>query len=201
MISKKQLAVALSRLVLFEKPKIKLEQYCTPSEIAATILWDAYMKGDVEDKTIADLGCGTGILGIGALLLGASKVYFVEKDEDAIVVLKKNLESLDLEDYEIIESDVSDFTQNVDIVLQNPPFGTRQKHVDKAFLEKAFSIATMIYSFHKTSTDKFVRAICKDYQFTVAERHNFAFPLRQMYKHHKKKIERIEVSSYKMVKQ
>jgi len=71
--SKSGLAVILSSLLSFKSPKIKLEQYETPSEIAADVLWNAHMNGDLVDKTVADLGSGTGVLGLGAVLLGAKK--------------------------------------------------------------------------------------------------------------------------------
>ena len=35
------------------------------------------MNNDIKDKTIADLGCGTGILGLGAAVLEAKKVYLI----------------------------------------------------------------------------------------------------------------------------
>ena len=43
---------------------------------------------DKEDKreplVIADIGCGSGILSIGAMLLGAEKVYAVDNDPLAV---------------------------------------------------------------------------------------------------------------------
>ena len=72
-MNQKQLAMQLSKLVSVESKKVQLEQYPTDSEIAAEILWAAFMQGDIEDKSIADFGCGNGILGIGALLLGAKR--------------------------------------------------------------------------------------------------------------------------------
>src|SRR3989338_7762049 len=129
-VSKKSLAVALSQLRGFSKPKTVLEQYETPSEIAAGVLWHAYMQGHIEDKIVADFGAGTGILGIGALLLYAKKVFFVEKDYDTIALLQKNLDKLEIpkSDYEIMNNDVSMFEEKVNIVLQNPPFGTKTDH-------------------------------------------------------------------------
>ena len=82
--SKSGLAVVLSRLSVFQRPKVRVEQYPTDSEIAAEVLWSAFMKGDIDKMCIADLGCGTGILGIGALLLGAKKVYFLDIDQNAL---------------------------------------------------------------------------------------------------------------------
>ena len=86
--SKSQLAVALSRLKGFAEPDVRHEQYATDSEVAGHMLWNAYMLGDIEGKVIADLGCGTGILGIGATLLGAGKVYFVDMDKKALETAK-----------------------------------------------------------------------------------------------------------------
>ena len=87
MITKSKLAITLSKLKVFDSAKVKLEQYPTDSEVAADVLWNAFMQGDIGNKIIADLGAGTGVLGIGALILGAKKVYFVEKDKDVIKLL------------------------------------------------------------------------------------------------------------------
>ena len=199
MFTKKQLAIQLSKLKVFENPKIQLEQYSTDSEIAATVLWDAMMKGDIANKTIADFGAGTGILGIGALLLGAKHVYFVEKDADAIAILKKNLANMN--NYTILNISIGEFQESVDTVLQNPPFGTKQIHADKEFLEKAFTSAKTVYSFHKTTTALFVKAIACDFDFKIAETYAFLFPLRNTYAHHTKKTEKIEVVCYRLVKE
>ncbi len=200
MLTKKQLAIQLSKFAVFEKPKLKLEQYPTDSEIASIVLWDALMKGDIVGKKVADLGAGTGILGIGALLLGAVHVYFVEKDSDAVAILRANLLPLRLQNYTILQMDVTEFQDHVDTVFQNPPFGTKQAHADKPFMEKAFSVGKIVYSFHKTTTDAFVRAIAGDYFFAIAEVYHFAFPLRQTQSYHRKKLERIEVTCYRLVK-
>jgi len=199
--SKSQLAIALSRLAAFKTPKIGLEQYTTESEIAAEVLWNANMSGDIQDKTIADMGCGTGILGIGALMLGAKKVYFIDIDKDALEILRTNLASTGIKKgFEIIESDISGFPTEVDMVIQNPPFGTKEKHVDKTFLHKAFSLSDMIYSFHKTATAEFVTKLAKENCFELKGRWDFSYPLKQTMKQHSKRIQRIEVSAFKFVK-
>ena len=59
-MNKKQLAIKLSKLEQLKEHNQKLEQYTTPSETAASILWHAYMNNDIKGKTIADLGCGSG---------------------------------------------------------------------------------------------------------------------------------------------
>ncbi|HEV8361491.1 MAG TPA: 50S ribosomal protein L11 methyltransferase, partial [Candidatus Thermoplasmatota archaeon] len=52
-------------------PKAELEQYQTPAPIAADLVYRALAAGDVAGKRVLDLGCGTGILAIGAALVGA----------------------------------------------------------------------------------------------------------------------------------
>ena len=69
---KKQLEMAIQSIPPHPNPKVELEQYSTPAIIAADLLWNAYSLGDIENSEIIDLGCGTGILSIGSLLLGAS---------------------------------------------------------------------------------------------------------------------------------
>lgn len=194
----------LSKLRVFSSANVKLEQYPTDSEIAADALWNAYMRGDIKDKTIADLGCGTGILGIGALLLGAKKAYFVDKDNSALKLLEENLEKAknDIKgEHEVIESDVSSFTEKTDVVIQNPPFGTRQEHIDKIFLETAFSAANIVYSFHKLSTKRFIEAISSDNNFKITALYEYDFPLKATQKFHKKRIHRIQVGCWRMEKQ
>lgn len=205
MLSKSKLAIMLSKLEVFVENKENLEQYPTPGEIAADLLWQAAFLGDIDDKIIADLGCGTGILGIGALLLGAKKVFFVDKDKKALGICRRNIENIkqkfDIGESVIVEKNVEDFKkQGVDIVIQNPPFGTRIKHHDKIFLEKAFSLAKVIYSFHKTETEKFVSAISEDFSFILDKKWNYAFELKQTRSYHRRPIHRINVSCFRLIK-
>ena len=111
--TKSQLAIALSKLDGFKDPKLRQEQYITDSEIAASVLWSAHLFKDIEGKVIADLGCGTGVLGIGALLLGAKMVLFIDSDKEALAIAKKNVLKLKSESllytatFEMIEQDIS----------------------------------------------------------------------------------------------
>ena len=197
--SKASLAKELSHVIGFSNPKFLAEQYQTPSEIAATVLWHAKMDRKLKGKTVADLGCGTGILGIGALLLGAKNVYFVEKDPEAVKVLKENMEIFQVRGA-VFEMDVSLFREHADLVLQNPPFGTKEKHADRIFLEKAFEISENVYSFHKSGTRAFVKALAADRGFTINEELAFDFPLPSTMKFHDKKVKHVEVSCFVLEK-
>jgi putative methylase len=199
--SKARLAVELSKLSVFKEPDLSTEQYPVDSEIGADVLWNAYYQEDIEDKTIADLGCGTGLLGIGALILGAKKVFFIDSDENVIEIAKQNLASfVEMGETEFIHSDVSDFAQKVDVVIQNPPFGTKQKHADRDFLIKAFSIADVIYSFHKATSKDFMQKISADHGFKISHYWEYDFPLKATHLFHKKKIHRIKVGCWRLEK-
>ena len=110
-MNKKQLAIALSKLEDFDDKNVKLEQYKTDSELAALLLWKAFMNNDIKEKIIADLGCGNGILGLGALFLEAKKVYFVDVDEKVIELVKENTK--DFKNKEIFNLDVKEFDKKV----------------------------------------------------------------------------------------
>ncbi len=205
--SKSSLAILLSKLRVFETPKLKSEQYTTDSEIAADVLWQAYYLKDIENRIIADLGSGTGILGLGALLLGAKKVFFIENDKNSIRTAKENLRFLEeetgtklTEKAIFLNQNINNFNEKVDTVIQNPPFGTKQKHADKIFLEKAFSLANIIYSFHKLETEGFINSISKDNCFEVTHLWKFDFPIKATYSFHRKRIQRIKVGCWRMEK-
>jgi rRNA N6-adenosine-methyltransferase METTL5 len=64
---------------------------------------------DIRDKTVADFGCGCGMLSIASTLMGAEKVYSIDIDSDALVICKRNLEDLG-----IIDVDESEHDENED---------------------------------------------------------------------------------------
>lgn len=203
--SKSGLAIALSRLKGFERPKVSVEQYTMDSEIGAFVLWQATLKGDIAQKVSADLGCGTGILGIGCLLLGASKAYFVDNDEHALKIAKENLKIVKSEfliegKASFLCNDILGFDKKVDTVVQNPPFGVKVRHADKAFLEKAMKTGKVIYSFHKSNTKGFIFKFADEKNFKVTNVWDFKFPLKASYEFHSLRIKRIGVSCFRIEK-
>lgn len=201
--SKSRLAIELSKLKTFKEPDIASEQYPMDSEIGAEVLWNAYFRGDIENKAIADLGCGTGILGIGALMLGARLVYFVDSDKEATAMAKENLDSIEdinKEKAVFINKDISDFSEKVSTVIQNPPFGTKTRHADREFLIKAFSITDIIYSFHKATSKKFMEKISEDNGFKITNYYEFSFPIKATQLFHRRKIHRIRVGCWRLEK-
>ena len=88
----KQLAITLSQLEQHPCNNVELEQYSIEGELAARWLMDIIEFGDLtQDCMVADLGCGNGIMAVGALLLGAGKALAIEADEEAWGVAKSNL--------------------------------------------------------------------------------------------------------------
>jgi len=80
--------------------------------IAHMIYTAANSFDDIREKTVADFGCGCGMLSIAATLMGADKVISVDIDEDALKICKRNLEDLGIID--LASDDDSD-----DAVSQN----------------------------------------------------------------------------------
>jgi len=185
--SKKELALLLSKVEGFHNPKLELEQYITPSEIAAELLWYAYINGHILDKTIVDVGAGTGILGIGALLLGARFVYFVEKDRDAIDILERNLHKFEIpkEKYAVINADFMSFDQKTDVIISNPPFGRQSKEGRKflRFLRKKPS--RDIYLIWEEARFNLLQRLVPEYSFLILAQ--VKFPIKASFEFHIKK--------------
>lgn len=203
--TQKRLEIELSQLYGFEKADVRLEQYATPSPIAADWLWKAAFKQDIAGKVSVDAACGPGILGCGALLLGAKRVIFVDKSEEAITLAKKNVEKLENE-YEIGKSefscsDIADFEGKAETILQNPPFGTKIKHHDKIFLETAFKVGKVVYSMHKDVTRTFVEAMARDSEFKITDVWHYDFGLKQTLPWHRRKNYVVKVGLWRMEKQ
>ncbi|MGB1327361.1 MAG: 50S ribosomal protein L11 methyltransferase [Porticoccaceae bacterium] len=59
-------------------------------------------KQTVEGKTLIDFGCGSGILGIAALLLGAEKVWAIDNDPQALLASRDNAQRNGIKDNRLI---------------------------------------------------------------------------------------------------
>ena len=200
-MDKKQLAITLSKLSFLNEFNVNLEQYQTEGELVGDILWKAFLNNDIKNKIIADLGCGNGIFGIGALLLGAKKVYFIDIDKKAVKISKENYKKLKLKNGKFINSDISSFNYKTDTILMNPPFGVQQEHKDKLFLEKAFTITNVIYSLHKIESKNFINKISKNNSFKVIKIYPFDFLIKKTYNFHKSDRYYVKVGCWYLKKQ
>jgi len=164
---KKELELILEKLKPMEKPKVELEQYTMPAYLAAEILNLALLSGDIENKIVFDLGCGSGRLAIGAALLGAKKVIGIDIDAEAIEQAKENVKIAQTIigrklNVKFLVCDVSEWNMKCDTVLQNPPFGIKDSCGDRIFLERALKIARKVYSLHKDGREE-TRNFLKDF--------------------------------------
>ena len=194
-MKQRKLEMLLEEVEGFSNPELELEQYQTPSPLAAEILHFAYMQGDLEES-VQDLGCGTGILAIGAKLLGAGMVVGYDTDPKALEVAKKNAEKLGVE-VEFVCSDITEVSGHVKTTLMNPPFGARVKGRDRPFLSSALRTSEIIYSIHNRGSLAFIQKFIKPAVIT----HSYVakFPLKRTFDFHQKEREIIEVEIYRIV--
>lgn len=179
---KGQLRRKLSQVQGFQNPKISMEQYVTPPELASDVVFTAYMQEDLDGKTV-DLGTGTGILAIGAALLG-SDVVAVEKDEEALKIARENAERLGVGDMiEFVAGDVTDFGEACDTVLMNPPFSQHTSEGEK-FWEVATSIAENVYSVSPSSGREGIKSFIDGSNHRVVEQSEFRIDLPATYGFH-----------------
>jgi putative methylase len=205
MLNKKKLEIILSKLKEVEDPRIELEQYTIPSDLAAEILNIAYLSGHIEDKVILDLGCGSGRLTIGAVLMDAKKVIGVDVDERTIETVKENIKiASNLSNIKIQEKielfcmDVSKWKRRIDTVIQNPPFGIQKLHADRVFLKKALECAKYLYSLHRhyEKSREFLTKFIENNGGKVEKIIKFKFRIPYMFKFHKKPYVRYEVDLF-----
>ena len=192
---KRHLEMMLQQIPPHKSPKVHLEQYTTPSNIASDILWNAYSLGDIKDKNVVDLGCGTGIFAIGAALLGASEVTGVDIDPEAVEIARIQASKMGIEyNMEFVSKDIQDFTGSADTVIQNPPFGAqkaKRKEADRIFMTKSMEIAPVVYSFHILETEPFVERFFNKLGGCLTHKFCYSFPIPRTYHFHEK--EKIDI--------
>jgi len=152
---KLDLEILLSNVKPHPKPSPGLEQYTVSIDVAAQMLYlAAYTYDDIVDKTVLDLGCGTGRLALGAAFLGAREVVGVDVDKTAVKAAYENSVKTGLQDrVQWVTAEIEAVCGEFDTVLQNPPFGVQKRGADRRFLEKALESGRAIYSLHKNPQD------------------------------------------------
>ena len=191
---KKHLEMAIQKVPKHPNPKVDLEQYSTPATIAADLLWNAYSLGDIADKKVMDLGCGTGIFAIASKLLGAASAIGVDIDKDST-----DLASSYCGDVDFICSDICDLENDfdVDTIFQNPPFGSQKnakKGADLKFISKAIELSPkVLYSFHMASTEEFLISYFEKNDLEISHIFRYNFPIPKIYEFHTRESANVEV--------
>ena len=207
----RKLEIALEKIEGFESPNVHFEQYKTPATVAAPFLHLAFMSGDISGKTVYDFGCGTGILSLGAAILGAKNVVGIDIDSGAVQTAEQNSESVRdeieqglNEEISFIHSDISEIPKRIesgdlkraDTILMNPPFGAQEKGNDRPFLTAAIAAGDVVYSIHNKGSRDFVEKYIKPAVITdsfIAD-----FPIKKTFDFHKKDVQTIQVEIYRI---
>ena len=220
---KKHLEMILEKVPNHPNPKVGLEQYSTPATIAADLVWNAYGLGDIDNMSVLDLGCGTGIFAIASSLMGASYSLGVDIDDESIALAKITQNSIseehdiDITNTNFIVGDINSFNSindllnernpvnddnnskslnRFDTLIQNPPFGSQEKgsrHADRKFMEFAVNSADVIYSFHMKNTEEFVIDYYRDLGAEVSHKLVYNFPIPKIYDFHTEESREVKV--------
>ena len=197
-VSKRQLEIQLGKLKILQTPQLRLEQYPISAKVAAELLHMAgFEHHDLQGETI-DLGTGTGRLAIGAAMMGSKRVVGVDIDEKSIAIARENAISAGV-DVEWVVSDIKDVVGRYDTVIMNPPYGTRSSHADVQFLERAFELAPVSYSIHKSSTREFLRRVIERKNRRIDEMRSMSLDIPHLFPFHQKKWEKIDVDLYRIM--
>jgi putative methylase len=197
----------LQSIERMEEYEVSLEQYPTPANIAAAVLFAAHIEhDDIRHRTICDLGCGDGIFAVGAALLGASRVIGLDVQSKALKVSRRNSASLGTDDTpDWVLGAVASFEVlgPIDTVVTNPPFGVKKRGADLRFLTKAISIAKVTYSMHLAGEKNraFLESTIEDLGGRITQVETFEFPIPRIYEFHKKQKHLVGVDLYRICRQ
>ena len=188
--TRRRLAQELAVVAGFEDPRAPLEQYHTPPELAAHIVHVADLQGDVEDRTVLDLGCGTGMLALGAALRGPDRVVGIDIDPAPLSTAVENERRVGATaDVAWVRGDATRLPLSPDepvTVLMNPPFGAQagNEGADREFLETASKVADVSYSVHNAGSESFVESFADDNAGEVTHAFAAEFELPRQFDHH-----------------
>ncbi len=163
---------------------------------------------DIKNRLVIDLGAGTGRLSIASAFLKARYILSIDIDLDAINILKRNINRLDLDHLifpicaDIKNFNISDFSfsQNMHITtIMNPPFGVQRKAADRKFLQTAFSFSNVVYSIHLANegVQKFISRYSNKFNWKVDYIFPYQLILEKSYDFHKQKKKLIDVDIYR----
>ena len=193
---------ALQSVGIHPSPKASLEQYTIPVDVASEMLFlSAYVHDDIVGKIVADLGCGTGRLAIGAASLGARQSVGVDIDKPSVKLAKDSSMRLNLQGRtDWIVGDISVLHARFDTILQNPPFGVQKKRADRKFLVTAIELGSRVYSLHKggDSNRAFIKSLIEKHGARVTGIYSMKLNIPRLFKFHTKPKHEVNVDLYRI---
>lgn len=184
MSTKSELTQQLGVVAGFDDARVDLEQYRTPPELAAHLVHTADLQGDIEGRVVIDLGCGTGMLALGAALRGPQTVVGVDIDPNPLSTARENERRVATNSgVSWVRADATKAPlcpERPTTVIMNPPFGAQSgnEHADKRFLQSTARFADVSYSIHNAGSADFVESFAADNggQVTHAFEAEFSIP-------------------------
>lgn len=198
---RKHLEILLSTLKANPEPKLQYEEYSLDPISASTLLHLAFSMRDIEGKWVVDLGCGNGILSIGAALIGAKRIVGIDVDGDSIRVALENMKSLGVA-VELIAGSIECMRPSFDTTIMNPPFGSWKRGLDVKFLAKAFEISRVVYTVHKANdrSDIFLQKKTKDMGGEIRKLGTLEIMIPRLFKFHRKTRYKVHASLYRITR-
>jgi len=198
----RRLAILLSNLAPHPCNDVELEQYSTDGDLAARWLTDITAFGDLSGGcTVADLGAGNGVLGLGALVMGAGRTILVEADQAACDVAKSNAESMGFADsVEVIQATLGSDPVNLgsaDVLISNPPWGRQTPRADRPFLETMIAAETPAHLLHSAEATH-IQALFEDAGWSTERYGDADFALPAAYSHHSRQRGRTRAAFWRL---
>ena len=196
------MAMILSGLEPHPSNSVELEQYTTEGDLAVRWLSDIVAFGDLaEGCTVADLGAGNGVLGLGALSMGAGRALLVEADQTACDVAMFNAESMRFADsVELIQATLGSEPvdlSSADVIISNPPWGRQTSRADRPFLEAMIAAEIPAHLLHSAEATH-IQPLFEDAGWSVERYGEADFALPAAYSHHSRQRGRTRAAFWRL---
>lgn len=205
-IRRKDLERALEQVPRHAAPDPDLEQYRTPAPIAADLCWEAMRAGDLTGKRVLDLGCGTGMLSLGAALCGAEEVVGIDIDRQSLGTAEQAVTrtphpgGVVFEEHDLREWHTE---ERFDTVLMNPPFGAQKanRRGDRLFYERAAEAVKgpaggAVWFLAQTRSERFLAGFIAELGGSVEKALEWDYPIEAQFAFHDKPVRSIAVGGY-----
>lgn len=106
----------------YGKPKILIDPgmaFGTGAHESTGMCVELLASLDLSDLTVLDVGCGSGILGIAALALGATECTFIDIDPQAVEATESNLRLNNMTGLTMCGDLTAKYKKTADVVLAN----------------------------------------------------------------------------------
>jgi putative methylase len=203
-VSKRALERRLADLAGFDQPRADIEQYATPADLAAHVVHRAGLEGDLGDRTVVDLGAGTGILALGAAARGPRQVVGIDVDRAALAVARENERRFEpSSSVHWLRADATRPPLSVEspvTVVANPPFGAQDGNegADRAFLATASDLASVSYTVHNAGSRSFVESFVDDAGGEVTHAFEASFAVDRQFEFHTAERRELTVEVYRV---